>query len=329
MDDGGEERLTAEEREIRLTSSSDLMVASSVAGGLMAEIPASAAAPPLSIEDGDLPSLWKRRLITREDPYSIHKLSSILYSISAIIILGTALYRHLESPESFAVVPPSLELPTYVFAASNIIMCAVSTRMAFLHRRHDLTARNAFLGTGASSMFSGFYFLWTSPFGPGLFDDQLVSRLCFVVLVSLNVLLIGDTMIKVPSVVESRRDRRAKDYPGRFWVDAMGYVLPVAWGLPPLLITFYVATVAHDRAWFFEQCQYIDQMRGVPGMNAELNYLQVVTSMAASYGSLFVTLRDKKLISKNQELGWITVFSVPTMIWTIFASAEFIKYLEW
>jgi hypothetical protein len=39
-------------------------------------------------------------------------------------------------------------------------MCAVSTRMAFLHRRFYLTARNAFLGTGASSMFLG-YFLWT------------------------------------------------------------------------------------------------------------------------------------------------------------------------
>jgi hypothetical protein len=40
-------------------------------------------------------------------------------------------------------------------------MCAVSTRMAFLHRRFYLTARNAFLGTGASSMFLGFYFLRT------------------------------------------------------------------------------------------------------------------------------------------------------------------------
>ncbi|KAL3802563.1 hypothetical protein ACHAW5_010956 [Stephanodiscus triporus] len=205
-------------------------------------------------------------------------------------------------------------------------MCAVSTRMAFLHRRYDLTARNAFLGTGASSMFSGFYFLWTSPFGPGVFDDQVVSRTCFAILVFLNVAFIGDTMIKVPSVVESRRDRKAEDYRGRFLVDAVGYVLPVAWGLPPLLITFFVSAIVHDRAWSFEQFEYIDRMRGVPGMNAEVNYLQVATSVAASYGSLFVTLRDKKLITKNQELGWITVFSVPTMIWTVFVSMDFFKY---
>ena len=236
-------------------------------GGLPSAGEGREGAPPppplLSAEDvGDLPSLWKRRLITREDPYSVHKISSILYSVSALVILGTGAYRHFfESQESFASVPPFLELPTYVFAVSNAVMCAVSTRMAFLHRRYDLTARNAFLGTGASSMFSGFYFLWTSPSGPGMFDDHLVSTLCFVVLVGLNVVLIGDTMLKVTGIVESRRDRKAADYPGRFWIDAMGYVLPVAWGLPPLLITFYVSAIVHDRAWFFEQCRYIDLTR--------------------------------------------------------------------
>jgi hypothetical protein len=59
MDNRGKERLTAEEPEIRLTLSSDPMVASSIAGGMMAEIPASVAALPLSIEDGDLRLLWK------------------------------------------------------------------------------------------------------------------------------------------------------------------------------------------------------------------------------------------------------------------------------
>jgi hypothetical protein len=328
MDVAGDEGLPAGGgREVRPTSSSDSPVAATIALEPTAEILAAVLASPISVEEGsDLPSLWKRRLITREDPYGIHKLSSVLYSISAIIILGTAAYRYFESPESFAVIPPSLEVPTQIFAMSNVVMCAVSTRMAFLHRRYDLTARNAFLGTGASSMFSGFFFLWTSPFGPDAFDIQVVSRLCFAILVFLNVAFIGDTMIKVPSVVESRRDRKAEDYRGRFWVDAVGYVLPVAWGLPPLLITFFVAAIVHDRAWFFEQLEYIDRMRGVPGMNADVNYLQVMTSVAASYGSLFVTLRDKKLITKKQELGWITVFSVPTMIWTVFTSMDFFKY---
>ena len=69
-------------------------------------------------------------------------------------------------------------------------------------------------------------------------------------------------------------------------------------------------------------------MKGVSGMNASLCYLQVILSLAASYGALFVTLRDKKLISKNQELAGISVFSVPAMIYTTFVTAEFISYLR-
>ena len=123
-------------------------------------------AAPTPGEKRNLPALWSRRLITKEDPYSIHKLSSITYTISAIIILGTAMIRYLDSsPEVFAVVPEYLKLPTYVFTISNFVMCIQSIRMAFFHRRYDLTARNAFLGVAVSSMFSGFYYLWTSPFG--------------------------------------------------------------------------------------------------------------------------------------------------------------------
>ena len=87
-----------------------------------------------------------------------------------------------------------------------------------------------------------------------------------------------------------------------------------------MFITFFVAAIIHDQTWFFEQLQYIDQMRGVPGMNAEVSYLQVASSMVARYGSLFVTLFDKELITKNQELGWIAVFLVPMMIWAVFAA---------
>ena len=92
-------------------------------------------AAPTPEENRNLPALWARRLITKEDPFSIHKLSSITYTISAIIILGTAIVRYFDSPESYAIIPEYLKLPTYIFTISNIIMCAVSVRMAFFHRR--------------------------------------------------------------------------------------------------------------------------------------------------------------------------------------------------
>ena len=271
---------------------------------------------------------WQRRLITREDAFSIHKLSSIAYTISSAIILGTGAVQFLQSPETFSEIPSSLQIPAYVFVASNTISCFSSVRMAFLHRRGDLTARNAFLGTAVSSLFSGYYFLWTSPFGPQILNDPITNRSFFAVFTLLNTFFIIDTVLRLPQVVESRRDGRAKEYNGRFILDAMAYVSPVAWGLPAILATAYYQSYLHDRPWFFEHCLYVDQVRGVPGLQPNLCYLQVAASLAASYGALFVTLRDKRLITKNQEILGITVFSVPALIWTVYGSGLFFQWFE-
>ena len=277
----------------------------------------------------DILSLWKRRLITQEDPFRLHKISSITYTISAMIILGTGLLQYVQSPETWSTIPTSLTIPTYVFTISNIIMCAISVRMAFVHRKYDLTARNGFLGVASSSMFSGFYFLWTNTLGPDIFNSQIVTKLCFAIFVLLDVYFVLDTLQRIPEVVESRRDKKATDYNERFVIDTFGYVLPVIWVLPFILPTAYVDAILYNRSWFFEQCNYIDETRGFPGMLPCICYLQVALSLAASYGALFVTLRDKKLITKNQELVGITAFSLPALLWTIYCTFTFFQYLEW
>ena len=315
--------------EATATTEGEISLSSSNVTDITFEATLPTAAPTVLTRPDDWVSLWKRRLITHEDPLSIHKISSIVYSATGAGLLATAAIRYLMGPETFAEVPPSLALPLYAFSISNLIMCVASVRMSFLHRRFDLTARNAFLGTAVSSLFSGFYLLWTNPLGPEIFDNPLVTQACFAVFILLNVVFITDTCLKVPEVVEGRRDRKAEDYAGRFWVDTMGYVFPVAWGLPFVLVTGYVDAVLYDRTWFFEQCQYIDQMNGVPGMQANLSYLQILTSLAPSYGALFVTLRDKKLITKQQELVGITAFSTATLVWTIFATSGFFAYFTW
>ena len=200
--------------------------------------------------------------------------------------------------------------------------------MAFLHRQGDITARNAFLGTAVSSLFSGFFMVWISPFPIGdLFNHLWLSRTCFAILVALNGIFIFDTIANTEEIVEGRRDRKAEDYQGRTIVDALGYVFPVAWGLPLIVVTGYIASVMHDRTWFLEQCQFIDQRTGAPGMQSHIFYQQLSTSLAACYASLFVTLRDKRLINKTQELVGITVFAVPALVWTVYTTVLFISYL--
>jgi hypothetical protein len=286
-------------------------------------------------------SMWKRRLITTEDPLSIHKWAAIVYTVSSVVILGTGATRWIrtavtmpEDGSSMLLAPSSSTLPdslapwAVAFSVANVIMCVASVRMSFIHRQGDLTARNAFLGTAVSSLFSGFFFLWVSPFAPAVFtNNNTVSQGCFALLLLLNTVFILDTLVKIPEVVEGRRDRKVEptpvvDHPLLFVRDALGYVLPIAWGLPVIGATGYQASFVHDRQWFLDYCQSIQVSTGFPFL-ASTAYLQVLASLAASYGALFVTLRDKKLINKQQELVGITLFSVPAMIWTIWVTVIF------
>jgi hypothetical protein len=295
-----------------------------------------------NVIDSTTLSLWKRRLITTEDPWSIHKWAAIVYTVSSVVILGTGATRWIRTvvttmPEdgssmyfdpSSSTLPDSLAPWAVAFSVANVMMCVASVRMSFIHRQGDLTARNAFLGTAVSSLFSGFFFLWVSPFAPALFtNNNTVSQGCFALLLLLNTVFILDTLVKIPEVVEGRRDRKvettpAVDHPLLFVRDALGYVLPIAWGLPVIGATGYQASFVHDRQWFLDYCQSIQVSTGFPFL-ASTAYLQVLASLAASYGALFVTLRDKKLINKQQELVGITLFSVPAMIWTIWVTVIF------
>lgn len=270
--------------------------------------------------------LWKRRLITQEDPFSLHKTSAIMHAASGAAILLTGFSRYLDSQEAFGIMPDSMLPMCWIYIVSTAIMCVQSVRMTLSHRRYDIIARNAFLGTAASTLFSSFFFLWTSPFAPSAFDDPIVNRVTFAVLGLLNVYFILDTVLQTDDVVESRRDRKAEDYTGREILDAVGYVLPIAWGLLPVVLTGINVSVLHDREWFLGQCEIISQSEGM-GFQAHVSYQQVAASMAASFGSLFVTLRDKKLISKNAEIIGISLFSVPTMIDVIYISYLFFHYM--
>lgn len=305
---------------IQLDSNSALADAPAASSGLTAET------------NTDVLSLWKRRLITHEDPLSIHKWCSLIYTLSATVLLGTAgtigLSGALIPSATTNYFPEFLTPWAYTFFASNLIMCLASVRMSFIHRKGDLTARNAFLGTAVSSLFSGFFFLWSSPYAPDILQNNaLVSQGSFATLCLLNAFFIMDTCLQVDTVVEGRRDRKREEgTPSLFWRDAMGYVLPIAWGLPVIGSTGYQVSFAHDREWFMNYCQYITDVTGIPFLSNTV-YLQVLASLAASYGALFVTLRDKKLVTKNQELIGITVFSVPAMLWTIFVTAIFYQNL--
>ncbi|KAL9188110.1 hypothetical protein ACHAXT_006488 [Thalassiosira profunda] len=270
---------------------------------------------------------WQRRLVTQEDPFSVHKLASIGYTVTSFALLGAAAVQAMKG--NFAIIPPSLEPVVDAFTVSNLVMCIASIRMAFLYRQGDIPSRNAFLGTAVSSLFSGFFMVWISPFAMGdVFYDIGISRLSFAILVGLNGFFILDTLLKQDELIEGRRDRTAEDFEGRVLMDKIGYIFPVAFGMPLIAMTGFLASVAHDRYWFLEQCRFIDDtFAGVNGMQAHIFYQQLSTSLGAAMASLFVTLRDKKLISKNQELAGIALFATPAFVWSVYTTYYFTSSL--
>ena len=87
-------------------------------------------------------------------------------------------------------------------------------------------------------------------------------------------------------------------------MDTLGYVLPIAFGAVTISVLAYVPVYVHDRVWCLEQCRYIDQMKddSTPGVLPTVCYLQAAGSLLASFETLCVTLRYKRLISKNQKI---------------------------
>ena len=268
--------------------------------------------------------LWKRRLITKEDPYSVHKVSSVVSTVSGLFLLGVGVYQFLHG--DLHDIPDYIEWPTYTFSFSSTILCLQSVRMAFLHRRFDLTARNGFLGTATSMLFSALYTLWTSPFSAAdVFNDITINRAFMGVFVVLNTYFIFDTISKIPEVLEGRRDKKADDYMGREVVDTLLYILPgVVTPLVTVLATAIIVSVLHDRTWYWDQCDFILETTGIP-FNAHGFYVNISAALAASIASLMVTLRDKKLVSKTVEVAGITAFALPTLIYTIFVAFVFIR----
>ena len=85
---------------------------------------------------------------------------------------------------------------------------------------------------------------------------------------------------------------------GQVIMDAVVYVLPVVWGLPPTIVSAYFQAFVYDRQWFFEQCAWYRAYC----LLCAIFKLQVV-AQPRSFAALLAMLRDKKLISKNRVFG--------------------------
>ena len=275
----------------------------------------------------DVMALWKRRLITFEDVFSVHKLSAVVYTLSSFALIGTAAQRWLVGrQELFAIVPDYLEPVMWVMTISNFFLCSASIRMAWLYRSNNVASRNAFIGVAGSSLFSTYFLVWASPFAPEEMITPLASQIGFGILCAWNIILILDTMIRAKDIIHDRRDKRSQEEDESYVLEYLRYIVSAAWPLPVIASTGYISSVLHDHAYVMSVFDQVLKTDGL-GLQASVFYNNVGGSMAAAYGAFFITLRDKLLISKRAEWIGIACFSVPVLVWTIDVSARFFPYV--
>ena len=234
-------------------------------------------------QDNTVLSRWERRLNTFEDAFSIHKLSAVVYTISSFTLMGTAAYRWLIGrQELFATIPDYLEPVMWAFCISNFFMCAASIRMALLYRSNNVASRNAFIGVAGSSLFSGYFLAWASPFAPEAMIAPLASQIGFGILCAWNIILILDTMIRASDIIDDRRDKRSQDENASYGLEYVRYIFSAAWPLPVIVSTGYINAVLYDQGWLISVFDQVLQKEDF-GLQARVFYDNVGKNMTASH----------------------------------------------
>ena len=239
--------------------------------------------------------------MTKEDKKNIHKIASLSYVLSSVALLGTgALNGFTEAPNFLGPI-------TEVFLVATLFQSISSIDMAMNFRKHDLGARNGFINAAFSSLLNAFLALWTSPFAPEVFNGPMASELVLVTLCLAG--LIGDVngLLTIPATLESRSrtNIQGKQSESSPFKDFISYVFPM---IPAILLNLVLLSRLLDltdgglRAHFLlHDC--INHVGSLEGASQQLPifYSSVFSSCGISYSVLAVTLRDKKLITKNQE----------------------------
>lgn len=236
-------------------------------------------------------SRWERRLNTFEDAFSIHKLSAVVYTITSFTLMGTAACRWLIGrQELFATIPDYLEPVMWAFFISNFFMCMASIRMALLYRSNNVASRNAFIGVAGSSLFSGYFLVWASPFAPEQMTEPLASQIGFGILCAWNVILIVDTMIRASDLIDDRRKKKTSKEENTsygYGLDYFSYIFSASWPLPVIFSTGYINSVLYDHGWLISVFDQVLQKEHF-GLQASVFYNNV--GKVHNYMSYFLPL---------------------------------------
>ena len=246
-------------------------------------------------------STWKKRLNTRQDSYSLHKISSIIFLISATFIIGNGAVC------GFTEVQDYLLIPTYIFTISTAITCGASAIMAWKYRSNETAIKNGMINLAIVTTFLSTMALWSSHFCPTMFDTEWVSKGMVISFTVASFIGAVDGIVRGDELIKNRKDKNDTVGALSYLLDWMRYVLPNFATAFNSIVLFNVFGVNSSHM------DYLEMIKESTTTESAGLYGCVGLSVLVSLLVFFQTLRDKKLITKSTEAWSIFFLSVLTV----------------
>jgi len=256
---------------------------------------------------------WKRRLNTKQDSFSIHKLAGLGWWLSSTVIFGAG------AVTGFAELPKVLEPFTYLFLASTMVQSMSSIPMALRYRSNEPVARRGFISSAITTTSLAFTGYWLSPFAQD-HPHPPIAAAFIALLVSADAIYsltsFGDMKKVADEIQENNGIGNEEEAPARKYTTLIS-MSPVGLPMNAFLLYHMLGHLDHVRDYFLS-------VIALNGSTPELvYYASMVTSISVCVGNLAATLYHRKLISKDIEnlatIGAIVV----TLVFNIRAAGSF------
>jgi hypothetical protein len=249
---------------------------------------------------------WAKRLNTKEDKFSLHKISGITFVVSSTLILGVG------AMVGFHEVPEWLQVADAAVLGSTACQFFTSIGMALKHRRHQPKVRDQFLSMAATSMFMALSATLYTPFTPPFLCDTFTFDLIVIPLVLYSIYVPLSTANNPKSLLLEREKSREKssmnnNYNNNFAMMVNYVASTIIPCVASAVLLYFLADPAHDREW---TRNFANEHGGV----AHFYYTIVWSNAATMYSALLLTLVDKKLVPRHWEYNQGTLLLVALII---------------
>jgi len=256
---------------------------------------------------------WARRLNTKQDIFSLHKVSGGIFVVSSTVLLGGMIF----GSNQFQEIPTWLAPFDAAFTLSTIVQGLMGINMVLEHRKRDPEVGKTQIEMGFNSILMALYATWESPFCPSILEEHW--KVIFGGLILTLVALDLDAAIVDFDKIQHRMTKIGMKQPRTLFEKISHFfcfkIQFLAGSISNLAFLASYATSDIDRGSYL---QFIQDGYGLPfasGCDMPLVYFStILTSVIISYQSLAATLSNKKLLPVDTVTNFISASTLVVLL---------------